>query len=56
MEAKLFAPIDGKKLIEGILTNYTEDTVELDQNNNKIVLDRKQIAIIKPVIVFENVD
>ncbi|MDF2891427.1 MAG: hypothetical protein K0R80_1794 [Clostridia bacterium] len=56
MEAKLFAPIDGKKAIEGILTGYSEDTVELDQNNNKIVLDKKQIAIIKPVIVFEKVD
>lgn len=56
VEAKLFAPVDGKKLIEGILTGYTEDTVELDQNNSKVVLDKKQIAIIKPVIVFENLD
>jgi ribosome maturation factor RimP len=56
VEAKLFAPVDGKKLIEGILIGYTEDTVELDQNNNKVVLDKKQIAIIKPVIVFENLD
>jgi ribosome maturation factor RimP len=56
VEAKLFAPVDGKKLIEGILTGYTEDTVELDQNSSKVVLDKKQIAIIKPVIVFENLD
>jgi len=56
MEAKLFSPIEGKKLIAGILTGYTNDTVEFDQNNKKIVLDKKQIAIIKPVIVFEKLD
>ncbi|MDF2840214.1 MAG: hypothetical protein K0Q99_986 [Clostridia bacterium] len=56
MEAKLFAPLDGKKTIEGILTGYTEGSVELEQNNNKIVLDKSQIAIIKPVIIFKDVD
>jgi ribosome maturation factor RimP len=56
VEAKLFAPMNGKKVIEGILTGYTADTVELDQNNSKIVLDKSQIAIIKPVIVFNNLD
>ena len=56
MEAKLFSPIEGKKIITGILTGYTEDTVEFDQNNEKIVLDKKQVAIIKPVIVFEELE
>ncbi|OGO79164.1 MAG: ribosome maturation factor RimP [Clostridiales bacterium GWB2_37_7] len=56
VEAKLFAPVNGKKAIEGILTGYSDDNVELDQNNIKIVLDKKQIAIIKPVIVFKDVD
>lgn len=56
MEVKLFAPVDGKKVIEGKLTGYTEDTVELDQNGSKITIDKKQIAIIKPVIVFESID
>jgi len=54
VEAKLFAPVDGKKVVEGILTGYTDTTVELDQNNNKVILDKQQIAIIKPVIVFED--
>lgn len=54
VEAKLFAPIDGKKVIEGTLTGYTDTTVELEQNKNKIVLEKQQIAIIKPVIVFHD--
>ena len=54
VEAKLFAPIDGKKVIEGILTGYTDTSVELEQNKNKIVLEKQQIAIIKPVIVFHD--
>lgn len=56
VEAKLFAPLDGKKVIEGLLTGYTEDSVELEQNKNKILLDKKQIAIIKPVIVFKDME
>ena len=56
VEAKLFAPLNGKKLIEGKLKSYTEDTVELDQNGTSVVLDKKQIAIIKPVIVFSDIE
>lgn len=54
VEAKLFAPLEGKKVIEGLLSGYTEDTVELDQNGTKIVLEKKQVAIIKPVIIFKD--
>jgi ribosome maturation factor RimP len=56
LEAKLFAPLNGKKLIEGTLKGYTEDTVELDQNGSSVFLDKKQIAIIKPVIVFSDIE
>lgn len=55
VEAKLFAPMEGKKLIEGLLSGYTEDTVELDQNGTKLTIDKKQIAIIRPVVSF-NID
>lgn len=54
VEAKLFAPLEGKKVIEGTLEGYTENNVELDQNGNRIVLDKKQIAIIKPVVIFND--
>lgn len=53
VEVKLFAPQDGKKVIEGDLAGFSEDSVELDQNGKRITLDKKQIAIIKPVIVFK---
>ncbi|MGB7606569.1 MAG: ribosome maturation factor RimP [Lutisporaceae bacterium] len=53
IEVKLFAPTDeGKKVIEGTLSGYSENNVELEQNGNKLVIDKKQIAIIKPVITF----
>lgn len=54
VEVKLFAPIDGKKVIEGILSSYSENDVELDQNGNKLTIDKKQIAIIKPVVTFSD--
>ncbi len=52
VEVKLFSPMDGKKLIEGILTSYTEDTVELEQEQNRLTISKKDIAIIRPVIKF----
>ncbi len=54
IEVKLFAPVDGKKAIEGTLSGYTEDNVEIEQNGNKLIIDKKQIAIIKPVITFND--
>lgn len=54
IEVKLFAPVDGKKAIEGTLSGYSEDNVEIEQNGNKLIIDKKQIAIIKPVITFND--
>lgn len=55
IEVKLFAPTDeGKKVIEGTLSNYSEDNIELEQNGNKLIIDKKQIAIIKPVVIFND--
>jgi ribosome maturation factor RimP len=52
VEVKLFSPMDGKKLIEAILIGHTEDTVELELDNNKLTISKKDIAIIRPVINF----
>lgn len=52
VEAKLFNAIDGKKVIEGTLVGYTEDMVELETGKDRIQLEKKAIAIIKPVIKF----
>ncbi|MFZ5352037.1 MAG: ribosome maturation factor RimP [Bacillota bacterium] len=52
VEAKLYTSIDGKKLFEGELVGYTNETVNLKINGKTVELDKKNIAIIKPVIKF----
>lgn len=52
LEIKFFKPINGKKAIEGILTGYSEDKVEIDQDGNKVEIDKKDISIIRPVVKF----
>ena len=52
VEVKLFAPLEGKKSLEGRLVGYTDDNIELDVNGSRKTIDKKSISIIKPVIKF----
>lgn len=53
VEVKLYQNKDGKKLIQGILDGYTEDTLTLTlDNEEELTLEHKQIALIKPAIIF----
>ena len=52
MEAKLFAPLDGNKLYEGVLASYTKDTVILDNEGKEVELPLKSISKMSQKIVF----
>lgn len=52
VEAKLFAPIDGNKLYEGVLASYTKDTVTLDNEGKEVELPLKSISKMSQKIVF----
>lgn len=52
VEAKLFAPLDGNKLYEGVLASYTKDTVILDNEGKEIELPLKSISKMSQKIVF----
>lgn len=52
LEIKLYTPMDGKKQIEGVLTGYTADMVEIEQNGKKMELKKDSIAIIRPAVKF----
>lgn len=52
VEAKLFAPLDGNKLYEGILVSYTKDTVILDNEGKEVELPLKSISKMSQKIVF----
>ena len=55
VELKLFAPLEGVKTFEGILHAMDEQQVTLLlPDGSEKVFARKTVAIIKPVIVFED--
>ena len=49
VEVKLFRNYENKKVYEGILTSFDEDTVTILEEDKNINLDRKNIAIIKTI-------
>ena len=49
VQVKLFNSLKGKKVINGNLTNYSKDTVEVEVNEEKILIDRKNITQIKTI-------
>ena len=52
VEVGLYAPKDGVKKLTGILTAWDEDTVTFTVKGKEIKFNKKDIAVIKPVIVF----
>jgi ribosome maturation factor RimP len=52
IEVKLFSPVNGKKVIEGILRGYTSDKIKIEINGKEVELEKSTIALAKPVIEF----
>ena len=53
VEAKLFAPIDGRKAIIGKLSEYSDGKVTLTEADTKITLDKKDISRLTTVFSFD---
>lgn len=49
VEVKLFRNFENRKVYQGVLKDFNEDTVSICEDNNNINLDRKNIAIIKTI-------
>lgn len=49
---KLYAPLNGKKEYEGVLSAFDEKTLTLTAGETETVINRKDAASIKPVIQF----
>ena len=52
IEIKLFSPMDGKKIIEGILKGHTENSVEIEVEGKALNVEKASIALIRPLIKF----
>lgn len=53
VEVKLFAPYKGKKLIEGVLTSFDDNTVSVKTTAEEIKFSRNKIAKINKAIKFD---
>ena len=53
VEVKLFDPYKGKKLIEGVLTSFYDNTVSVKTSAEEIKFSRNKIAKINKAIKFD---
>lgn len=53
IEIKLYAPLKGKKFLEGVLEEFDENTVTVTLPKEKVKIPRNKIAKINKAIKFE---
>ncbi len=53
VELKLFAPLKGKKFLQGVLTAFDDNSVTVEINGENIKLARNKIAKINKAIKFD---
>ena len=52
IEIKLFAPLDGKKEITGILKNYSEGIITVLENDKEITIEKSKAASVRLAFKF----
>lgn len=51
VQAKLFSPLNGRKIIDGILIGLEDNKVTIDLGNDEmVVIPQDKISLIKPVV------
>ena len=56
IEIKLFKPIDGVKVVTGILAGLEEGNIVLDTGEGRTLIPRKAAALVKPVVDMEGIE
>ena len=56
IEIRLFKPIDGTKVITGVLAGLEEGNIVLDTAEGRTLIPRKAAALVKPVIDMEGIE
>ena len=54
VEVKLYAPLKGKKMYEGVLTQKTEHTLTILTEQGECQLECGKIALVRPLVKFES--
>ncbi len=53
VEIKLFKAVSGRKEITADLVSYDKDTVTVSEDGNEIVLEKKNISLIRQAFIWE---
>ena len=53
VEIKLFKAVSGRKEITAALVSYDKDTVTVSEDGNEIVLEKKNISLIRQAFIWE---
>lgn len=53
VEIKLYAPIKGKKVYEGVLIERNENSVSITAGKEEIKIESNKIALVRPLVKFE---
>ena len=56
IEVRLFKPIDGTKIITGVLAGLEEGNIVIDTAEGRTLIPRKAAALVKPVIDLEGIE
>ncbi len=49
VEVRMFKPINRKKVLQGILKQFTQDYITIDSEGENTILERKNISVIKTI-------
>ena len=53
VEIKLYAPLKGKKLFEGVLVSRNENTLTIKTSAEEIKFENSKVALARPLVKFE---
>ena len=56
VEIRLFKPIEGKKILTGILAGLEDGNILLDMPEGRAAVPRKAAALVKPVVDLEGIE
>ena len=56
IEVRLFKPIDGTKVITGVLAGLEDGMILIDTGEGRTVVPRKDAALVKPVVDMEGIE
>ena len=56
IEVKLFKPVDGTKVVTGVLAGLEEGNIVIDTAEGRTLIPRKSAALVKPIVDMDGIE